>query len=1190
MDSSAAQAQAASAAATQLSNEETQADTLTNGSTSGIILYLNPPGTNQIVFTDPAPNFSSNEAVTFNQVAGGAIDGLTNGHTYYVIPVAGDPNTIELASTSGGPAKTLDPSSWLAGQTAGDTQTLDLVSSDPITGTLNLTMAPGSAIATGDAFVYHAAVGNGIQGLVDDMTYYAIVQANKMTLQVATSLANAKAGKAIALSATFTDASGNSLLIQTVDGQANTAGLYAPLISPLQTGEAVVYNANGASVPGLKDGNTYYVVNDQPGGINPINFTPSQVATGGDAITVPMHGFYAGEPVTYTVAAGGNPIGGLTPGDTYYAIVLDGDTIELASSPANAEASPPQALTLGETVASGNQTLTPPSAAGKPVTFSPSPVVDSVADTISLPSNGFVNGEAVTYTVSAGGTAIQGLKPGTIYYVISVDDNTIQLASTEANAQAGTPVYPSLNASGAIGTQTLTPVRGSSTEADFSTSAVSGSADAINLPNHGFTTGEAVTYTSTGTPINGLTADSSTLYYVIVVNSNTIRLADSQADALAGNPLVIDPTVATGNQVFTPQAGGTAAVTAEPAVIGIPNTITVANHGYVNGEAVTYSTTGNPIGGLSNAAIYYVIVVNSNTIELAATAATAYAGPANAIAFDPMLAGGEQSLVPVQMPVMAASFNPSAVRGAGSTFTLANHGFVTGEAVTYTSTGSPIEGLVSGTIYYVIVVDSNTIRLAADQDDAYDGVALAVDPTGASGTQTLAPSQPVFQLAASSSDATASNPIVYSLNGPIVFGNVDNTVMSGTQHTLTATVAAGIDIKASLDSWDLPTSGSGLGGTPTLDLLSEGQLSPQTGNSIANVFGNHTSTTGIFSLFKGGGTPKTTTETNPVVTSISGADAHGHYASGTQTDTSIAGSVSAIITDFDVDAEVGSDAVLKSYTNVAVESTISEKEQTFVEATVSKPAVHGSGQDASGTSVAVALEVGVFVATASALVDPNATIDAAGLLAVNSSTTYPFAFPFLDPTDTNVTETLGYEPIAALTGPFLSGNLGLQSYLVNNYTATSSGSAGGQPQNKLGIALSLAVNVYDNSAVATIGSGAKINQNPAYQTPTQSVAIGADDHRRREHYRDVRSGSVTGRLRRLPAPWGGPSRQGPDSRKPGERLRRALLPARQQLRRQRPRRLGPHHGRHHHGDRRDRQRGPGARRRLGHAQRYGRRQ
>src|SRR5262249_17838720 len=222
------------------------------------------------------------------------------------------------------------------------------------------------------------------------------------------------AGKAVSLSPTLTDPNGNDLLIQRIDTRAHTATLYAPLGSPLNTGDGVTFHANGASVPGLADNTTYYVVNNQDGGINPVQFPSSAVATGGSALTVPGHRFYNGEAVTYTTS--GTPIGGLSNNGVYYVTVIDLDTIELANTLNG------PALTLSQTVASGTQTLTPPAAAGKPAVFAPSPVVDSAAETIALPSHGFITGQAVTYTIAAGATSIQNLTPGHTYYVIVVDD------------------------------------------------------------------------------------------------------------------------------------------------------------------------------------------------------------------------------------------------------------------------------------------------------------------------------------------------------------------------------------------------------------------------------------------------------------------------------------------------------------------------------------------------------------------------------------------------------------------------------------------------------------------------------------------------------------------------------------------------------------------------------------------------
>ena len=58
------------------------------------------------------------------------------------------------------------------------------------------------------------------------------------------------------------------------------------------------------------------------------------VSVANNTLTLSNHRFLSGQQVTYTHGGGGN-IGGLTSGNTYYAIKVDQNTIKLASSPAN---------------------------------------------------------------------------------------------------------------------------------------------------------------------------------------------------------------------------------------------------------------------------------------------------------------------------------------------------------------------------------------------------------------------------------------------------------------------------------------------------------------------------------------------------------------------------------------------------------------------------------------------------------------------------------------------------------------------------------------------------------------------------------------------------------------------------------------------------------------------------------------
>lgn len=71
---------------------------------------------------------------------------------------------------------------------------------------------------------------------------------------------------------------------------------------------------------------------------------------------------------------------------------------------------------------------------------------------------------------------------------------------------------------------------------------------------------------------------------------------------------------------------------------------------------------------------------------------------------------------------------------------IASHGFITAQAVVLTSTGVVPTGLVAGSTYYVIVVSSGVIKLAASDADAVDGTAIDITALNdAAATHTLTP-------------------------------------------------------------------------------------------------------------------------------------------------------------------------------------------------------------------------------------------------------------------------------------------------------------------------------------------------------------------------------------------------------------------------------------------------------------------
>ena len=108
----------------------------------------------------------------------------------------------------------------------------------------------------------------------------------------------------------------------------------------------------------------------------------------------------------------------------------------------------------------------------------------------------------------------------------------------------------------------------------------------------------------------------------------------------------------------------------------------------------------------------------------------------NAITLDASGATGTQTLTPANGS--AVTFNPSAVEATILTFA-APHGLQTGQPLEYQAGSAAIGGVTSGKTYYAIVVGSDQIELASSFANAQAGIAIALDFSQASGTQTFLP-------------------------------------------------------------------------------------------------------------------------------------------------------------------------------------------------------------------------------------------------------------------------------------------------------------------------------------------------------------------------------------------------------------------------------------------------------------------
>ena len=99
----------------------------------------------------------------------------------------------------------------------------------------------------------------------------------------------------------------------------------------------------------------------------------------------------------------------------------------------------------------------------------------------------------------------------------------------------------------------------------------------------------------------------------------------------------------------------------------------------------------------------------------------------------------------------------SVVNTTAETIAIPSHGLATGDAVAYESSGSAIGGLTDGTTYFVIRVDSNTIKLATTASNATAGTAINLSAVGAGVADTLQLTAPTVFFVDANEATVAAN-------------------------------------------------------------------------------------------------------------------------------------------------------------------------------------------------------------------------------------------------------------------------------------------------------------------------------------------------------------------------------------------------------------------------------------------------
>lgn len=275
---------------------------------------------------------------------------------------------------------------------------------------------------------------------------------------------------------------------------------------------------------------------------------------------------------------------------------------------------------------------------GEPVIFdgSVANVIDITTDSIILHDHPFAQNDQVVYTFT-GGTVITGLTNNTTYYIIEVSPNIIQLSQT-AN---GAPVNLT-----AVGTSSLNTLTLTQTFSGENINDVNIDNNTIRLQaGHTFISGDYIQYTATtGTAIGGLT--NNQYYYVRVVDVNTIQLCNTYKDALATNPNVVNFTslgIGVSHQikivVSFPSSGS-------PVCDIVNEKLNIPCHNFQTGDKVLYQVNtdafvaGAPIGGLYDNQYYYIISIDTDSIQLASSYNNATSTPPNPINFTSVSASG----------------------------------------------------------------------------------------------------------------------------------------------------------------------------------------------------------------------------------------------------------------------------------------------------------------------------------------------------------------------------------------------------------------------------------------------------------------------------------------------------------------------------------------------------------------------
>ena len=318
-----------------------------------------------------------------------------------------------------------------------------------------------------------------------------------------------------------------------------------------------------------------------------------------DTITIPNHDFVDGQVVTYVVPSGQTAITGLTSGSSYFIIDSTTNNFKLTASLAG--------------------TILPLSANYSLTVDADNEAIKNTTTNKIVASNSFSNGDEVTYS-NGSGTDIGGLVNNQNYFIVNASGSEFQLSSTSGGSAID--LTPDLTAS-----LDPDPLTTSPTSVTVTVANVGG----VNKYHFDGVTAPSITLIRGTTYTFDLSDTSNNNHPLVFANGGASYTTGITTTGVAGNAgasvtfAVPNDAPATGLtylcQIHGAAMGNTitTVTTAEAAgpIDYSTDTITVANHGFSNGNEVTYSNGGGSnIGGITTGTNYFIVGATTNTFQL----------------------------------------------------------------------------------------------------------------------------------------------------------------------------------------------------------------------------------------------------------------------------------------------------------------------------------------------------------------------------------------------------------------------------------------------------------------------------------------------------------------------------------------------------------------------------------------------